>query len=75
MRRCKCNSDPAVRRRHEIAGTLRNHEHRCECSCGCNQDTGGYGYCPSCHFSKECLKLRGEYLGILGLPFKIGGAS
>ncbi len=44
------------------------HEHRCECGCGCKQDTLGYAYCPYCHF--EHAKLRGERIGILGLPFK-----
>lgn len=46
------------------------HEHRCECLCGCKRDTLGYGYCPTCHFSSECLAKRNEAIGILGIPFQ-----
>lgn len=73
---CKChrNRDAAMSRGmsfHDASAKYskpRPHEHRCECNCGCKQDTGGYGYCPYCHF--EHAKQRGEVIGILGLPFK-----
>ena len=77
-KRCNCHTrvQEAIARGMDFHDAYREygkpgyHEHRCECPCGCQRDTLGYGYCPGCHF--EHAKLRGERIGILGLPFKRG---
>lgn len=75
---CKChqNRNAAVAAGMDFHEAYRKyskpgyHEHRCECACKCKSDTLGYAYCPTCHFNKDCLALRNQSIGILGLPFR-----